>query len=137
MFATRYSGYFLIICVKKKLTVLTPIISLVYSTSTLLEIEEPYLPAEKATNYELGACYNVTVECKVSQSPLAQIEINLLWCYFSALKLEKKCNFKSTKTHYLHFHKWQKINFCTGKKFKTTKNAILGLKKTEGLDSIY
>ena len=26
----------------------------------------------------------------------------------SALKLEKKCNFKSTKTHYLHFQKWQK-----------------------------
>jgi len=34
----------------------------------------------------------------------------------SALKLEKKCNFKSTKTHYLHFQKWQKINFCTRKK---------------------
>ena len=32
-----------------------------------MEIEEPYLPAEKATNYELGACYNVTVECKVSK----------------------------------------------------------------------
>ena len=55
----------MIICVKR-LTILTPIISLVYSTSTLLEIEEPYLPAEKATNYELGACYNVTVECRVS-----------------------------------------------------------------------
>ena len=48
----------------------------------------------------------------------------------STLKLEKKCNFKSTKTHYLYFHKWQKINFCTRKKFKTTKNAIFGLKKT-------
>ena len=45
----------------------------------------------------------------------------------SALKLEKKCNFKSTKTHYLHFQKWQKINFCTRKIFKNTKNAIFGL----------
>ena len=34
----------------------------------------------------------------------------------SALKLEKKCNFKSAKKHYLHFQKWQKINFCTRKK---------------------
>ena len=40
-------------------------------------------------------------------------------------KIGKKCNFKSTKKHYLHFQKWQKINFCTRKKFKTTKNAIL------------
>ena len=31
----------------------------------------------------------------------------------NALKLEKKCNFKSTKTHNLYFQKWQKINFCT------------------------
>ena len=36
-----------------------------HSTSTLLEIEEPYLEAEGATTFELGACYNVTVECKV------------------------------------------------------------------------
>ena len=34
----------------------------------------------------------------------------------SALKLEKKCNFKSTKTHFLHFQKWHKINFSTRKK---------------------
>ena len=34
----------------------------------------------------------------------------------SALKLEKKCHFKSTKTHFLPFQKWQKINFCTRKK---------------------
>ena len=45
----------------------------------------------------------------------------------TSLKLEKKCNFKSTKTHFLLFQKWQKINFCTRKKFKTTKNALLGL----------
>ena len=34
----------------------------------------------------------------------------------SALKLEKMCNFKSAKKHYLHFQNWQKINFCTRKK---------------------
>ena len=45
-------------------------------------------------------------------------------------RIGKKCNFKSTKTHYLLFQKWQKINFCTRKKFKITKNAIFGLKKT-------
>ena len=45
-------------------------------------------------------------------------------------KIGKKCNFKSAKKHYLHFQKWQKIYFCTRKKFKTTKNAIFGLKKT-------
>ena len=44
-----------------------------------------------------------------------------------ALKLEKKCNFKSAKKHFLHFQKWQKINFCTRKKFKNTKNTIFGL----------
>ena len=36
-----------------------------HSTSTLMQIEEPYLEAIGATTYELGACYNVTVECKV------------------------------------------------------------------------
>ena len=41
----------------------------------------------------------------------------------SAPTLEKKCNFKSTKTHYLHFQKWQKINFCTRKK---SENCIFG-----------
>ena len=42
-------------------------------------------------------------------------------------KIRKKCK----KKHYLHFQKWQKINFCTRKKFKTTKNAIFGLKKQD------
>jgi len=37
-----------------------------HSTSTLMQIEEPYLDAVGATTYELGACYNVTVECKSS-----------------------------------------------------------------------
>ena len=41
-----------------------------------------------------------------------------------ALTLEKECNFKSTKTHYLHFQKWQKINFCTRKK---SENCIFKL----------
>ena len=48
--------------------------------------------------------------------------LNITW--HSALKLEKKCNFKSAKTHFLLFQKWQKINFCTRKKFKTTKNPV-------------
>ena len=47
----------------------------------------------------------------------------------SALKLEKKCNFKNTKTHFLHFQKWQKVNFCTRKKFKTTKNPVFSVQK--------
>ena len=37
-------------------------------------------------------------------------------------KFGKKCNVKSTKTHFLLFQKWQKINFCTRRKFITTKN---------------
>ena len=47
----------------------------------------------------------------------------------SALKLEKSAISKVQKKHYLHFQKWQRINFCTRKKFKTTKNAIFGPKK--------
>ena len=39
--------------------------------------------------------------------------------------------FQKYKKHHLHFQKWQKINFCTRKKFKTTKNAIFGLKKQD------
>ena len=31
-----------------------------------MQIEEPYLDAIGATTYELAACYNVTVECKVT-----------------------------------------------------------------------
>ena len=41
-----------------------------HSTSTLMQIEEPYLEAIGATTYELGACYNVTVECKVRKKML-------------------------------------------------------------------
>ena len=32
-----------------------------------MQIEEPYLEAIGATTYELAACYNVTVECKVTK----------------------------------------------------------------------
>ena len=31
-------------------------------------------------------------------------------------KIGKKCNFKSAKTHYLHFQKWQKNQFLHQKK---------------------
>ena len=34
----------------------------------------------------------------------------------SALKLEKKCNFKSTKTQFLQFQKWQKTKFFAPQK---------------------
>ena len=40
-------------------------------------------------------------------------------------KIRKKCNFKSTKTHFLQFQKWLKINFFTRKKFNTTRNLVL------------
>ena len=36
-------------------------------------------------------------------------------------KIGKKCNFKSTKTHFLLFQKWQKINFSTRKSLKLPK----------------
>ena len=40
----------------------------------------------------------------------------------SALKLEKKCNFKSTKAHFLLFQKWQKkIIFAQEKGLKLPK----------------
>ena len=57
----------------------------------------------------------------------SELESRMRKAQFS--KIRKKCNFKSAKKHYLHFQKWQKINFCTRKKFKITKNAIIGLKK--------
>ena len=50
-------------------------------------------------------------------------EIYSLSTLHSALKLEKKCNFKSAKKHYLLFQKRQKINFCTRKK---SENCIFG-----------
>ena len=35
------------------------------------------------------------------------------------------------------FQKWQKINFCTRKKFKTTKNAIFGLFSGAKIDNFF
>ena len=40
-------------------------------------------------------------------------------------KIGKKCNFKSTKTYFLLFQKWQKINFCTRKSLKLPKMQFL------------
>ena len=40
-------------------------------------------------------------------------------------RIRKKVQFQKSKKHYLYFQKWQKINFCIRKKFKTSKNAIL------------
>ena len=45
----------------------------------------------------------------------------LLLLFHSALKLEKKSNFKSAKKHYLHFQKWQKLNFAPEKSLKLPK----------------
>ena len=47
----------------------------------------------------------------------------MFYVMHSALKLEKKCNFKSAKKHSLHFQKSQKINFCIRKK---PENCIFG-----------
>ena len=50
---------------------------------------------------------------------------NFFYCNTQCSKIGKKLQFQKCKKHYLHFQKWQKINFCTRRKFKTTKNAIL------------
>jgi hypothetical protein len=36
-----------------------------HTTATLVSISEPYLEAVGSTTYEMGACYNVSVECQV------------------------------------------------------------------------
>ncbi|KAF2364740.1 PAN/Apple domain [Trinorchestia longiramus] len=38
-----------------------------HSSASLAHIQEPYLPIENATTYELQACYQVTIECKASE----------------------------------------------------------------------
>ena len=48
-----------------------------------------------------------------------------IFVYTSALKLEKKCNFKSAKSIICIFKNGKKLIFAPEKKFKTTKNAIL------------
>ena len=57
---------------------------------------------------------------------LRPFQLHLFW-NTQCSKIGKKCNFKSTKTHFLLSQKWQKNNFCTRKNFKTIKNAIFGL----------
>ena len=42
-------------------------------------------------------------------------------------KIRKSAISKVQKKTFLPFQKWQKNNYCTGKKFKTTKNGILEL----------
>ena len=54
--------------------------------------------------------------------------------YTQCSKMGKKCNFKSSKIHFLPFQKWQKVNFCTRKKFKNTKNAIFALSSGAKID---
>ena len=60
-----------------------------------------------------------------SQPDMAIIAVNTFVkvCSTQCSKIRKKCNFKSAKTHYLHFQKWQKINCCTRKK---SENCIFG-----------
>ena len=77
--------------------------------------------------HQCGLCDNVFGKSELYYKFKKNIQKNYINIFHSALKLEKKCNFKSTKTHFLRFKKWQKINFGTRKKFKTTKNAIFGL----------
>ena len=56
-----------------------------------------------------------------------QFRVKLSHAFLAATqcsKIRKKCNCKNAKSHYLHFQNWQKINFCTRKKFQTTKNPV-------------
>ena len=50
-------------------------------------------------------------------------------CFYIAQcsKFRKKVQFQKNKNTFFTILKWLKINFCTRKKFKTTKNAILRL----------
>ena len=83
----------------------------------------------------------MTILCISMGTPTPTVSCLFIYLFFkylftlhSALKLVKKCKFKSEKKkYYLHFQKWQKINFCSRKKFKTIKNAIFGLKKNPGV----
>ena len=47
------------------------------------------------------------------------------WQKAQCSKIGKKCNFKTTKTHYLHFQNWQKINFSTEKSPKIAFLVVL------------
>ena len=70
---------------------------------------------------------HILKEC-FSNILITGIVVHTIKSLHSALKLEK-----SAKKHYLYFQKWQTINFCTRKKFKPTKNAIFGLKRTQDI----
>ena len=79
-----------------------------------------------------GGVLAVAVCLVIYGGALKQIEDSYIRSYanagwdHSALKLEKM-QFQKYKNSFLTFQKWHKINFCTRKKFKTTKNAIFGL----------
>ena len=67
---------------------------------------------------------------KLKSSSRAVLELSIVnqklkWTHSQCSKIGKKCNFKSAKKHYLHFQKWQKINFCTRKKFKIAFLVVL------------
>ena len=44
-------------------------------------------------------------------------------------KIGKKVQFQKNKNTFLWFQKWQKINFSTRKKFKSTKNPVFSVRK--------
>ena len=49
-------------------------------------------------------------------------------------KIGKKCKFKSAKKRYLHFQKWQEINFFTRKKFKIAFLLVLNFFLEQKID---
>ena len=92
-------------------------ISLFFVTFLLMKEEEAQQTLLKLEYSSLEFYYNTS-----NDETLWSIVKKNYNTLHSALKLEKKCNFKSTKTHFLHFQKWQKINFCTRNKFRITKH---------------
>ena len=72
------------------------------------------------TNYSKVLCTKVakTMYCKEFSEQCIKTCIHISTYNAQCSKIGKKCNFKGTKTHFLLFQKWQKINFCSGKKFK-------------------
>ena len=71
---------------------------------------------------------NVLTSMSASQNQISVPMDNAETLKAQCSKIGKKCNFKSAKKALFAFSKMaKKINFCTRKKFKTTKNAIFGL----------
>ena len=101
-------------------------------------------PAKTVLSRQTGAAIRYAVKhCpaeKYGKSGFTQEDLTTAFFFptdiatHSALKLEKKCNFKSAKTHFFPFQKRQEIDFCTRKKFKNTKNAIFGLSSGAKID---